>query len=62
MPKGLTVGKGGLDRLFMDSEGLLGGITDFISPVGVTVVTGLAGCDKLCSGAWNVYTVSGGLE
>lgn len=29
--------------------------------VSVTGVTGLAGCDKLCSGAWNVYTVNGGL-
>lgn len=53
--KDLTVGNGGLDRLFIDKDGLFGGIViAFDSDVGVIVVTGLDGCDKLCSGAWNV--------
>lgn len=64
----LTVGNGGLEckedfvldattqrELFLVSEALLllllfGG-----------AATGLAGCDRLCSGAWNVYTVNAGL-
>lgn len=57
------VGSGGLDKLFIDNDGLLGGIVFvLVSLVGVIEVTGLAGCDRLCSGAWNVYTVRGGLE
>lgn len=70
------VGRGGLaawraheDEDLEPGPGLLGGSALLPAPPpmagaalpSVTGVTGLAGCDKLCSGAWNVYTVSGGL-
>lgn len=55
-----TIGKGGLERDLIDAAGLLGGTIFDVVSVGVEV-TGLAGCDRVCSGAWNVYTVKGGL-
>lgn len=54
------IGKGGLERDLIDAAGLLGGTIFDVVSVGVEV-TGLAGCDRVCSGAWNVYTVKGGL-
>ena len=44
------VGNGGLDCDFVDEAGLDGGAVSEAFPE----LTGLAGCDKLCSGAWNV--------
>ena len=58
----LTVGSGGLFGLdLIEVVGLLGGKVLLLLSVGVIDVTGLTGCERLCSGAWNVYTVRGGL-
>lgn len=58
------MGNGGLFcKDFTDRAGLSGGaIFGVVSEEGVVDVTGLAGWERLnWSGAWNVYTVSGGL-
>jgi hypothetical protein len=56
------VGSGGLLwNDLMEVVGLRGGIVLEAFSVGVTDVTGLTGWERLCSGAWNVYTVRGGL-
>jgi hypothetical protein len=58
----LTVGSGGLLwNDLIEVVGLRGGIVLEAFSVGVTDVTGLTGWERLCSGAWNVYTVRGGL-
>lgn len=53
----LTVGRGGLPwNDLTDSAGLCGApVVGVLSAVvGVVLVTGLAGCERLWSGAWNV--------
>lgn len=50
----LTVGSGGFDTDLIEDDGLFGGIVFVAVSVELLEVIGLAGCDKLCSGAWNV--------
>lgn len=50
----LTIGRGGFDTDLIEETGLFGGIVLVAVSVELLDVMGLAGWDKLCSGAWNV--------
>lgn len=50
----LTVGSGGFETDLIEADGLFGGMVLVAVSVELLDVIGLAGWDKLCSGAWNV--------